>query len=923
MYIQLSRIYNKFDLNCDYLMQKSDLLIRTKLRPPFIRPSLVPRTRLKAQIKEGLLCPLTLITAPAGFGKTTLIAACVVECGMPVAWFSLDKNDNQVGRFLNYFVAALQEADNSIGSEAAELVMDSQQMPPEAVLTSLINDLDSTGREIAFVLDDYHLISNQVVHTAVAFLLEHCSKTFHLVIASRSDPPFPLFRLRARGQVVELRAADISFTEPEATQFLNDIMDLHLDARSIALLEERTEGWISGLQMAALSLRGRDPEHVDGFIQEFTGTNRFIMDFMLEEVLSRETEEVQAFLLQTSILNRLSVPLCDAVTGGQNGDKVLEMLESRNLFVVPLDDNRNWYRYHHLFADLLQARLYQSGHASVTQLLARAAKWCEREEQAEDAVGYALAAQDYGLAADLIEKYWNYTANNGEIETVWSWLESLPEETVKNNALLGFAYCWVLWLKGQTGAIEVHLVDAERVLTQAEGVNADNIGLSSHLAVLRSIVARYHNDFRTAVEFAEQALRLAPENLPPHDNAQLRAVIFLALGTAYDGSGDFEKAIDAYTEAIRWSRIGANAAGIAGMTYWLTGILRLLGRLRAADKVCREAICYIQELGKGRLPVNGILHLTLGELLLERNDLDSAEAHLLQGIELGKWSGRFDAVKNAAPALARIRQARHDSSGAFAAVEEAESAFSEPQSPLVRADLLALKARVLVQQGFLTEAARCVNEAVALAGQDRGQIGEKVSLAASRVLFAQGKSDETILGLTQFLSVAESSGRLGVAIEMRILRSLAFVREGNIQESESDLERALALAEPEGYVRVFVDEGCPMQVLLTQWLAHACMGPLRKYAIHLLSQFEVEETHTIPAAQEKSSSAVNLVDPLSQRELEVLQFIALGKTNQEIAQHLVVARGTIKAHAASIYRKLDATNRTEAVARARQLGILS
>jgi LuxR family maltose regulon positive regulatory protein len=289
---------------------------------------------------------------------------------------------------------------------------------------------------------------------------------------------------------------------------------------------------------------------------------------------------------------------------------------------------------------------------------------------------------------------------------------------------------------------------------------------------------------------------------------------------------------------------------------------------------------------------------------------------------LGKWSGRFDAVKNAAPALARIRQARHDSSGAFAAVEEAESAFSEPQSPLVRADLLALKARVFIQQGFLTEAAGCVNEAVALAGQDRGQVGEKVSLAASRVLFAQGKSDETILGLTQFLSAAESSGRLGVAIEMRILRSLAFMRQGNIQEAEADLERALALAEPEGYVRVFVDEGHPMQVLLTQWLAHACMGPLQKYAIHLLSQFETE-VHTIPTVQEKSSPAATLVDPLSQRELEVLQFIALGKTNQEIAQHLIVARGTIKAHAASIYRKLDATNRTEAVARARQLGILS
>jgi LuxR family maltose regulon positive regulatory protein len=425
-------------------MQESDLLIRTKLRPPFIRTRIVPRPRLQEQIAQGLCGPLTLITAPAGFGKTTLVASCVSNCGMSVAWFSLDKNDNQAGRFLNYLVASLQEVDNTIGSEAAQMVIEPQQAPPEAVLTSLINDLDSAGREIALVLDDYHLISSQAVHSAVAFLLDHCPKTFHLVIASRSDPLLPVVRLRARGQLVELRAADISFTEPEATQFLNNVMGLRLDARSVALLEERTEGWISGLQMAALSLRGRDPERVEGFIQEFAGTNRFIMDFMLEEVLSRESEVVQTFLLQTSILSRLSGPLCDAVTGGQNGREVLEMLESRNLFVMPLDDNRNWYRYHHLFADLLQARLYQSGHESVTQLLARAAKWCEQEGQVADAVGYALAGQDYRLAADLISRYWHYTANNGEIETVWAWLEALPEDIVKNSALIGFAYCWVL-----------------------------------------------------------------------------------------------------------------------------------------------------------------------------------------------------------------------------------------------------------------------------------------------------------------------------------------------------------------------------------------------------------------------------------------------------------------------------------------------
>jgi LuxR family maltose regulon positive regulatory protein len=360
-------------------MQKADTLIRTKLRRPFLRLALVPRPRLQARIVEGLRGPLTLITAPAGFGKTTLVASCVAGDGMSVAWLSLDKDDNQAGRFLNYLVAALQEADHTIGNEAAQLMAASQQAPAEAVLTSLINDLDTTGREIALVLDDYQFISSQAVHEEVAFLLEHCPNTSHLLIATRSDPPLPLARLRARGQMVELRAADLRFTGPEAAQFLNDVMGLRLDAGSVAALEERTEGWIAGLQMAALSMRGR--EDVDSLIRAFAGTHRFIMDYLLEEVLAREPEEVQAFLLQTAILTRLTGPLCDAVTGASGGQEMLERLERRNLFVVPLDDDRRWYRYHHLFADLLQARLHQSGPDRVARLLSRAAEWCERDGQ--------------------------------------------------------------------------------------------------------------------------------------------------------------------------------------------------------------------------------------------------------------------------------------------------------------------------------------------------------------------------------------------------------------------------------------------------------------------------------------------------------------------------------------------------------------
>ncbi|HVP21578.1 MAG TPA: LuxR C-terminal-related transcriptional regulator [Anaerolineaceae bacterium] len=924
-------------------MLKADPLIRTKLRLPFTRRGLVPRPRLEEQVAQGLCGPLTLVTAPAGFGKTTLVASTIAGCGLPVAWLSLDKEDNLAGRFLIYLVAALQEADSTIGGEAAQLA-EAQQAPPEAVLTSLINDLDTTCREIVLVLDDFQFISSQAVHSTVAFLLEHCPRKFHLVIASRSDPPFPLVRLRARGQMVELRAADLRFTAPEAAQFLNDVMGLHLDDGSMAVLEERTEGWIAGLQMAALSMRDR--KDVVGFIEGFSGTNRFILDYLLEEVLASQPQEIQHFLVWSSILKRLSASLCDAVLAKDVGNiqegkvrstspqsfslsqsaPILDYLEKANLFVVPLDDDRRWYRYHNLFADLLKARLYQSGPGLAALFLSRAAEWCEREGQIADAVGYAFDARDFQKAADLIAKYWQTAVNNGEIETVWSWLDALPEDTVRNSAPLGVAYCWVLWLKAQMGAIEAHLVDAERALSVQVASERSNpndpayIGLPASLAILRSIVARYGNDFKAAVALAERALSLVPENLPPQANAQMRSLIFLALASAYDGAGDLEKAVSAYDETIRLSRLGNSPAGL-GITFRLAGVLRLLGRLRAADAACRDALGYIQAQGMARLPAAGIFHVAMSEVLVERNDLEAAESHLSQGIELGRRSGRLDGVKNAAYSLSRLRQARNDMNGALAAVQEAELALEKPPSALARAEMLALKARILARKGALIEAAQCVEEAVHLAGRDRGQTGEMAALAACRVVLAQGKPDEAIAGLTQALAAAEASGWFGAAIELRILRSLALTRQGDTQAAEKDLERALALAEPEGYVRIFIDEGRSLQLLMAQWLTHASVGPLRDYATFLLSHFDAEPDE-VKLTQKKTSPTSDLVEPLSQRELEVLSLISLGKTNQEIARQLFISVGTVKAHTASIYRRLDVANRTEAVARARQLGFI-
>lgn len=910
-------------------MYKSDTLIRTKLHPPFIRQELVPRPRLLARIAEGLRRPLTLVAAPAGFGKTTLVASAMAGAGMPAAWLSLDKHDNQARRFLTYLVAALHEANPALGNEAAQLLA-SQQAPPEAILTRLINDLDVAGGEIALVLDDYQFISSQAVYEQAAFLLAHSPSAFHLVIATRSDPPLPLARLRARGQLVELRAADLRFTVSEAAQFLNEVMGLNLGEDAVAALEARTEGWIAGLQMASLAVQAhlatQGREDVEGLIRAFTGAHHFIMDYLLEEVLAREPEAVQAFLLRTSLLSRLSGPLCDAATGASEGQAMLEALQQRNLFVVPLDDERRWFRYHHLFADLLQARLHQSEPDRIASLYARASTWCAGNGQIAEAVDYALAARDFERAADLVARYWGPAINAGDIETVWSWLQVLPEGIVKQRVLLELAYCWALWLMGRIGEIEAHLVDAENRLNEMMATGEFNAGdaamadLPAHLAVLRSIVASHHHDFEPAITFAERALQLAPENLAAGAELQLRAIVFLALAAAYEGTGDLEKAANAYREVIQRSRLGASATGIS-VTYRLVRALLFLGRLREAGAACREALAYVEAQDLAHLPAIGILHVTMSEVLVERNDLEATEAHLARGFELGKWSGRLDAKKNAANAHARLRLARNDITGALAVVQEAEAALGAWAPPLARAELLALKARILVRQGAVREAARCIDEAAALAGQGRGMSKAPVDLAALRVRLAQCAPGEVLADLSPALAVAEARGRLGVALELTILRSLVQAGQGELHQATRDLEHALTLAEPEGYVRVFLDEGPPMQALLAQWLAHAEAGPLKTYAVHLLSQFDAE-VQVVAALQDETSPPDVLIEPLSPRELEVLHLIALGRTNKEIAQQLFVAPGTVKAHTSGIYRKLDVANRTEAAARARQLGLL-
>jgi LuxR family maltose regulon positive regulatory protein len=932
-------------------LQKADTLIRTKLHLPFTRLELVPRPRLQARITEGLRGPLTLITAPAGFGKTTLVASHIANRGLPVAWLSLDRNDNQVERFLDYLVTALQQADDTIGSEAAQLLAAALQAPPEAVLISLINDLDTADGEIVLVLDDYQFISSQAVHEQVIFLLEHCPKTFHLVIATRSDPPLPLTRLRVRGQMVELRAADLRFSEAEAAQFLNEVMGLGLDAGSVAVLEERTEGWVAGLQMAALALQGtlsmRDREDVAGFIEGFSGTNRYIMDYLLEEVLASQPPEIQRFLLYTSILERLTAPLCDAVLAGGEGAKregddrstgseslflgesasILEYLERANLFLMPLDDERTWYRYHHLFAELLRAQLQRSlGAEGVAQLHVRASDWHGQNGSILKAIHHASMASDEERVERFIEQHYMELVSRGEQSWLRSWTGKLSKELVYNRP-------WLCIYEAYSHSWFGELDEADRLLEEAEKrirseISApDARSMQGLLAYVKSRATAMRGDIQRAIEFCLKAREYTPAS-----NLALQLDTRITLGYEYFMADDYANASLILNETIRSGITAGAVINTVAASCVLARLVAVQGLLHKSYDTYQVAAQSIPEASGQHLGARGLVEVGIADVLCEWNDLDAALAHIEQGLALLPFWDKADDWILAYVTLARIHLAQANRSDATEAVEKAIQLIqTRGVFPEARHAAEIAQVKLWLAQGDLQAASRWLaSHEERLSSDDRFRFeNELARITLARVYMAQKRLDEAIGLLSHLEETARSAGRMGRVIEILLLQALAMREMGDSEHALLALTKCLTLAEPEGYVRVFLDEGQPVQMLLAQWLAHAGASPLQDYAVRLFSQFDAE-SHMVTAAQGRASptgdpsasSGQALIEPLSQRELEVLHLMALGRTNKEIARQLIVAPGTVKAHTASIYRKLDVANRTEATARARQLGIL-
>jgi LuxR family maltose regulon positive regulatory protein len=852
-----------------------------------------------------------------------------------VAWLSLDEADSDPPRFLAYLVAALQTVAPTIGAGLLGVIQSPQPPTAEAILTALLNEIAAVSDLLVLVLDDYHLLDAKPLDTALAFVVEHLPLQLHLVIATREDPQLPLARLRARGHLTELRATDLQFTPAEAATFLNQVMDLHLSAEDIATLEQRTEGWIAGLQLAALSMQRRDD--IARFVRAFAGDNHYIVDYLLDEVLERQPEGVRSFLLQTSILDRLNGPLCDAVTRQEGGNALLQALERGNFFVVPLDDTRHWYRYHHLFADVLAARLRAEQPDQLAPLHRRASVWYEQHGSASDAIRHALAAEDFARAADLVELALPAMRRSRQEATLLGWFKALPDELVQARPVLSAVYAGVLLASGEVEGVEARLLSAERWLDPTADIHelpdapaamvvVDEEAfrlLPGSIAVWRAGLALVRGDLAGTVQYARRALDLVPE-----DDYLGRGGALALLGLAFWASGDLEAAHRTFADGISLvQRAGYLSDAISGAIA-RADIRVAQGRLHEAMRTYEQALQLATAQGAFVLRGTADLYVGMSERERERNDLHAATQHLLTSQRLGEHTGFPQNRSRWSVAMARIREAEGDLAGALDLLIEAERWYVSDFFPNVR-PVAALKTRVWVAQGRLGEALGWAREQGLSAHDELSYRREFEHITLASLLLACSQSEpadrsvrEAIGLLDRLLEAAEAGERMGSVIEILVLQALAHQVRGDIPAALASLSRALALAEPEGYVRMFVDAGPSMAILLQEVLAH---GTRPGYVEKLLAAFPRTESRGLRAESLKpirsvlSPQSSALAEPLSQRELDVLRLLGTNLSGPEIARELMVSLNTLRTHTKNIYDKLGVNNRRAAVHRAAEL----
>ncbi len=886
-------------------------LLQTKLYIPPTRPELVPRPRLIERLHTRPNRKLTLISAPAGFGKTTLVTEWLTNSEQPFTWLSLDEGDNDPARFFTYFVAALQKIDSNVGQAAQAMLQAPQPPPPEALFSSLINDIAATPTPFVLVLDDYHLIDAPHIHQQLAFLLEHQPPSMHLGLITRADPPLPLSRLRARSQLVEIRTGNLRFNTDETIAFLNQVMGLDLSAEDAAALEARTEGWAVGLQMAALSLQSQ--KDTTAFIRAFSGSHHFILDYLMDEVLNRQPQAVHEFLLHTSILERMTGPLCDAVCSTEanaSSQTMLETLHRNNLFVVSLDTERRWFRYHHLFADLLRARLRQSRSEMVDALNARASRWYEEHGLASEAIHHALAAQDFDRVASLIEQNAMLAYQRGEIATLFNWINALPDPVARRHPGLCIWHGWLLASTGQLERAESLLADVEQHI-RPDDLSTQTESWRGGMAVVRAISASRKGD---ASETIRQAL-LALEHLPQDNPADRvhRITAGYLLGRGYVHSGDLLKAEQTFTDAVELARAARVPFSTAMNLNELAKLYVIQSHLHRAADLYRECQQLATSAEGQTLPWMSIARLGLGRLMYEWNELEQAKHLLGKSIRDAERQRSPHTLASAHTILADVLHAQGDPDGARDALQKAARVFQEQLlDPDARREWELCQVRWWLKQGDVPAAHRWASERQ-LAPEDTPNLAHELAyVSLARVLIARRDFDAALDLLARLANAAEAGGRAGRLIEILILRAMALQAQSKTAKALTALSRSLALAEAEGYARVFVDQGAAMAALLQQ---AAAQGITPNYVNKLLAAFG-------DLGIKKRTKSQNLIEPLSERELELLRLVAQGLSNRKIAARLFIALGTVKSHVHNIYGKLNVQNRAQAVARAKELGLI-
>ncbi|CAG0936541.1 serine/threonine-protein kinase PknK [Thermoflexales bacterium] len=926
----------------------SDLLA-TKLRRPALAAKRVHRPRLLQRLNDGLDSGrrVTLVSAPPGFGKTMLLSAWVAENRRLAAWLSLDEGDNDPIRFWSYLIAACQSIRDKVGAAALALLHAPQPLSEEVIPTILINDLAGLEDSFVLILDDYHVIQNQSIHTALAFLIDHLPDQLHLVLSTRVDPPWPFARLRARNQLIELRALDLRFTPDEAAVFLNQLMGLNLSAESIATLEARTEGWIAGLQLAALAMQAplslKGHSDIAGFVTAFAGSHLYVADYLIEEVLQRQPAEVQTFLLQTSLLERLNGALCEAVTGCHAGQNILRQLYKANLFVTPLDDEGYWFRYHRLFADLLQVRLQQAFPCGVIATLhQRASRWSEAAGMINEAVQHAVAAADYVTAVRLIESNAVEMLMQGYTKTVESWLTAIPAELHLQSPKINLAFAWMHLLRGAYAAAAPYVERLHRGFARspldeaAPALRSEWLALQAHLLSAQGRLAE-------SLELAHRARDLAPET-----DGYVQSLAYNALGSAYLLQNDYQHAVAVYQKAIQLGRAAANAlVEMMGISV-LSQIATQHGQLHFAYEVASQGIDRIERSGSPPSIVAAV-YGALGQIQYQWGHLAEAQSHLRRAIQLCALSGYVAGEVYGRANLSRLLQLERNLE---ASEQELQKAIELTQSgaPVwggeetvaqgVRLHLaqhrLAAAESALATQGFSFHAGFTFPDlapelAITYASGLLYNSALRILLYRARTQPDQKFVQSGIELADRLISGALQSQYLSIALETLLLRAQLHVALGNAHAGQADVAQALELAAPEGFISIFFEEGKTVKALIARCQVMIEQSPAPpgeqrnrlKYIDRLLAAFPLTASqNTSLQSKIRNQKSEILVEPLTPRELEVLHLIAAGDSNQAIADKLVITVRAVKKHTGNIYGKLNVSRRTQAVARARQLGLL-